>query len=128
MEIFISGLRSYKTSFCFYISRQDDAYYECQMKDFTDAVYEGLPEENPGALAWEWYRVTTPEGTRFYPFAAHANLHAWKERVTAVASEKATPVAYFDDGKFRLSDGRQWAFGDLRIDRLEGGKPIPHDW
>ena len=48
--------------------------------------------------------------------------------MTEVAKAIGTTVGWFDRGKFCLADGRRFAFGDLIIDRAEGGKPMPEDW
>ena len=37
-------------------------------------------------------------------------------------------MGWFDKGKFCLNDGRRMAFGDLQMDRLEGGEETPGDW
>ena len=124
----IPGLRSYETSACLYVTRYNDLYYEDLMQGFIDRVYEGCPKASLGGVHWAWFRVTTPDGNRHYPLDFHGNLQAWKDRMAAVANDVRTTLAWFDRGKFCLTDGRRFAFGDLTIDRLEGGKPIPDNW
>ena len=125
---FIPGLRSYETSSCLYLRRFNDRYYEDLLKGFFEAVYDGCPKATLGGVTWDWFRVTTPDGDRYYPLGFHGNLQAWTDRMIAVATEHATTMAWFDKGKFCTTDRRTLSFGDLVIDRLEGGNYIPRDW
>ena len=124
--VFIPGLRSYSTSFCLYLRRYKEVDYHELLKDFMDAVCAGHPNLDPDTVHWDWYRVTTPGGDRFYPLKFHGDLDAWRNRMIGVAIENGTMMGWFDKGKFCLNDGRKIAFGDLEIDRL--GKIIPSDW
>lgn len=92
------------------------------------AVCEKYPDLNPDTVHWDWFRVTTPGGDRYYPLEFHGDLGAWIDRMIAVAIENGTTMAWFDRGKFCLNDGSKMAFGDLRIDRLKGGEEAPDDW
>lgn len=125
---FIPGLRRYDTSFCLYLLRFNDMRYEDLVAEFLDAVYTGCPKEDLGGGHWGWFRVTIPNGDRYYPFDFHGNLQVWSDRLITVALEKGAAMGWFEKGKFCLTDGRQLAFGDLRIERLKGGEPIPDDW
>ena len=125
---FIPGLRHYDTSFCLYVRRFNSIYYEELLENFMDAVYTGCLKEDLGGIHWDWFRVTVPDGDRYYPLDFHGNLQGWIDRMIAVATEKGTTMGWFDKGKFCLTDGRKMAFGDLCIERLKGGEPIPNDW
>ena len=124
----IPGLRSYPTTFCLYLRRFDDRYYEDLLQGFLDAVYDGHPKASLGGVTWPWFRVTTPDRDRYYPLYFHGNLQAWTDRMIAVATELKTTMAWFDKGKFLITDRRKLSFGDLHIESLEGRKPIPQDW
>ena len=126
--IFIAGLRSYNTSSCLYLQRFDERYYEDLLSGFLDAVYDGYPKANLGGVTWPWFRVTMPDGERYYPLQFHGDLQAWTDRMIAVAKEHATTMAWFDKGKFCITDGQKMSFGDLHIERLESGKNIPRNW
>ena len=124
----IPGLRFYASYFCLYLRRFDNRSYEELLKGFLDAVYDGHPKSRFGGVTWPWFRVTTPDGARYYPLYFHGNLKAWSDRMIVVAAELATTMAWFDKGKFRITDRRELSFGELHIQRLEGGKYIPQDW
>ena len=125
---FIPGLRSYPTSLILYIGRFNGQYYADMLNAFLDAVNARTPERELDGHHWPWFRVTTPDGCRHYPLKLNEKLQAWKDRMSEVAEDVGTPLAWFDRGKFCLTDGRRFSFGDLVIDRLEGGKPIPKNW
>lgn len=124
--VFIPGLRSYITSFCLYLRRYSDMDYHDLLRSFMDAVCTGHPNLNPDTVHWDFFRVTTPGGDRYYPLEFHGDREAWIDRMIDVAIEKGTMMGWFDKGKFCLSDGRKIDFGDLDIARL--GRVFPSDW
>lgn len=98
------------------------------LDSFLGAVYARAPKAELGSLNRPWFRVTTPDGRRNYPLKLSGNLPSWKDYMTGVAKDLGTALAWFDRGKFCLADGRRFSFGDLTIDRMRGGKPIPTTW
>ena len=126
--VFIPGIRSYSTSFCLYLKRYEEISHYDLLEKFMDAVCKGHPSLNPDTVHWDWFRVRTPSGDRYYPLQFHGDLDAWIDRMIAVATEKGTTMGWFDQGKFCLSDGRRLAFGDLDMVRLMGGEAYPDDW
>lgn len=127
-EIGITGLRPHKKTYCMYLRRFDGRTYDRLVEDFLDEIYEDFPEENIHRVVMPGYRVTTPEGDRYYAFMFNGNFQAWIDRMTVVAVKHGTLMAWFDRGKFCLTDGRDLPFSDLQIEKLEGGKPVVEGW
>lgn len=124
----IPGLRQHAALSHLYVCRYNDQFYGVLLEGFLAKVYEGCSEAELGGVNWPWFRVTTPDGNRHYPLHFNGNLQAWTDRMMEAAAGVGTTMGWFDHGKFRLTDGRTLSFGDLQIDRLAGGKPIPDDW
>ena len=127
-EIGIAGLRPQDRTYCMYLRRFDERPYGRLVDEFLDAVYEDFSEDNIDRVNMPGYRVTTPDGDRYYAFVFNGDLQAWIDRLVAVAGQHGTLMAWFDRGKFCLTDGRQLPFSDLLIEKLEGGKPLPKGW
>lgn len=129
-ELGIAGLRPSEKTYCLYLQRYDDKTYGEIVDKFIDTAYERRPVEKPGGIRTLGYRVTTPDGGRHYALECNGNLQAWIDRMLEVAAQFGTLMAWFDRGKFCLTDGRRFAFSDLRIEELEGGKGkyVPKDW
>lgn len=127
-ELGIAGLRPGDLTYCMYLRRWDERPYDRLVDEFLDAVYEDFPEDNIDRVHMPGYRVTTPDGGRHYAFVFNGDLQAWVDRLIAVALRHATSMAWFERGRFCLTDGRRLPFSDLRIDKLEGGKPLPKSW
>lgn len=127
-ELGIPGLRSSENIYCMYLRRYDDRFYGELVNSFLIKVYEDFSAENVNRVLMPGCRVTTPDDDRCYAFEFHGDLQAWIDRMIAVAVQLGTLMAWFDRGKFCLMDGREFAFSDLQIDRLQGGKPVPKGW
>lgn len=126
--VVIPGIRTYNTSFCLYLKKYEEILTHDLLEKFIDAVCEGHPDLNPDTIHRDWFRVTVPNGDRYYPLQFHGDLDAWIDRMIAVATEKGTTMGWFDKGKFCLNDGSRMAFGDLKMVRLMGGEAYPDDW
>ena len=124
----IPGLRPRERTYCMYLRRFDERPYGRLVDEFLDAVYEDFSKENINHVMMPGFRVTTPDRDRYYAFVFNSDFQAWINRMIAVATQLGTLMAWFDRGKFRLTDGRQLAFSDLVIEQLEGGKPLPKGW
>lgn len=127
-EIGIAGLRPSERTYCLYLRRYDSKSYGDLVDEFILTVYERRPIEKPGGINTPGYRVTTPDGDRYYAFECNGNLQGWIDRMIEVAAQFGTLMAWFDRGKFCLTDGRRLPFSDLRIEQLEGGKLWPEGW
>ena len=111
----IAGLRPREKTYCMYLRRFDKRPYGRLVDEFLDAVYEDFPEDNINRVNMPGYRVTTPDGDRYYAFVFNGDFQEWINRMVAVGVQHATLMAWFDRGKFCLTDGRQLSFSELLI-------------
>ena len=124
----IPGLRAYPDSSCLYVGRFRDGDVRELLSEFLDAVYRECPMGSLGGVHKAGFRVTTPDSKLYYPLKFHGDLKAWTDRMLEVAKSYQTTMGWFERGKFCLTDGRRFAFGDLQVDRLKGGEALPPDW
>ena len=128
---FVPGLRG-DTNFdgtdegIVYVKRFSSARYAKMMDLFLDHEPSDFPKEGSGGNM-PGYRVTLPNGDRFYPIAFFGDLVAWRKRLRESADLHGTELAHFDRGTFVVSDGQRFAFADLRIEALETRR-TPSSW
>ena len=122
----IPGLRPRSTNGHRYVRRYSDDSYERMMDTFLEHIEpkflpRGLPCNMPG------FRVTVPNGDRYYPIMFHDDLEKWVRVLDEAAAFFQTDLAQFDRGKFVVSGGVIHPFSSVEIEPLEEVPP-PKDW
>jgi hypothetical protein len=124
---FIPGLRQDPPRGYLYVRRFSKDKFGKMMDLFLDYVPSDFPVEDRYRCNMPGFRVTVPNGDRYYPFAFHGNLEQWRKRLKESADFHHTLLGQFDHGKFVLSDGESFNFSAIKVERV-WTRDFPKSW
>lgn len=115
VQFAIPGLRPSKSSEVRYVKRYNAQKYSIMIDKFLDYMPSDFPEGQADRCVLPAYRLTSPDGNRFYPIDYNGDLPAWRKRLLDNADHFDTTIGYFDHGRFVISDGQEIEFADLGV-------------
>ena len=123
----VPGLRPERATGCLYFKRFSKKDAESMAKDLVQNIPTDFPERSRDNWVLQPYRVITANKDRYYPLEFHNDIEQWRERLQKNAGIKQTLLAYFDQGKFMISNGEKIPFSQLLVEVAEH-IAYPEDW
>ena len=123
----VPGLRELKLLEVRYFKRYNKNKYRKMINDFVAYVPPDFPSDQVDRRLLVACRLTSPDGSQFYPIQYNGDFVAWRKRMMDNAAHFGTMIGYFDHGRFVVSDGQEIEFADMDVLALEG-KHIPPDF
>ena len=124
----VPGLRPKRLSEFQYVRRYNSDDYRSMMNEFLDHIPSGLPSDLTEYGHMPVFRLTLPNGDKFYPIRYHNNIAGWRQQLAESAKLHGTLTGRFVNGKFLLSDGQTFNFSDLAVASVIMWDPYPPDW
>ena len=124
----VPGLREESGVEVRYVRRYNSDDYRSMMNEFLDHIPSGLPSDLTEYGHMPVFRLTLPNGDKFYPICYHNDLAGWRQQLAESAKLHGTLTGRFVNGKFLLSDGQTFNFSDLAVASVIMGDPYPSDW
>lgn len=112
----IPGLRPSPNDAVVYVRRFGADPYMQMAHRFLDLVLDGSLGREVRKHVMRPFRVTLPNGDRYYPFTVGVDPAAWRCRFRDAAEALGAPSAEFDRGRFVVSTGQVYAFSLLAIE------------
>lgn len=103
------------------IDGQSVAYYQDDKRAAPNKLFRMLLEDlsernaNFGGSASAGCSIQTPDRQLFRAIYYHGDLEGWRLDIEAGARRLGLLLAWFDDGSFRLSDGRTYSLDECVV-------------
>lgn len=123
----IPGLRERKNLEVRYVKRYNKKNYLKMINDFMAYLPPDFPRDQAERCLLPGCRLTSPDGSKFYPVEYIGDFASWRKRMMDNAEKFGTKIGCFARGRFVVSDGQEIEFADMDVLALEG-RHIPPDF